>query len=135
MRTKLCFILLILTFPILFFSCVQSKEIESKTLELSIRNIMEMPVIEQIYQDIVYLGEKQKILFITTSDKEVLFSINIRVQAGIKNVSEIKIKTMKKTNGNIAAIVQLPPADFILVDADENSIHQYFIKENGSDIS
>ena len=107
-----------------------------ESLELSVREILELPTYEQIYRDIVYVGEQQKILFITTTDKEVLFSIDIRVQAGIKNAGLITIEiTGINENGTKSAVVHLPAAEVLLVDADEKSIEQYFIKERGGEIS
>lgn len=104
-------------------------------LELSIRNILEMPAYEQIYRDIVYIGEERKVLFITTSDKKVLFSIDIRIQAGIKNAEQISIEVSTDTDGIRTAIVRLPKSEILLADADEKTIEQYFIKEWGGEIS
>ena len=104
-------------------------------LEISIRQMLEMPSCEQIYRDIVYIGEKEKILFFTTTDKEVLFSIDIRIQAGIRNAGLVDIQITENKEGILTAVVSLPKSEILLVDAEENSIEQYFIKERGEQIS
>lgn len=121
----------------LFLTCGPASEaIPAETAELSIRNILEMPAYEQIYHDIVYIGEEQKVLFIKTTDKRVLFSIDIRIQAGIKNAGLININiTGKNSYGRKTAVVSLPGSEILLADADENTIEQYFIKEWGGEIS
>ncbi len=108
----------------------------AEALELSVRNILEIPAYEQIYRDIVYIGEEQKVLFFTTTDKRLLFSVDIKIQAGIRNADNIKIELSGKTgDGQKAARVYVPRSEILLVDADESSIEQYFIKEQGGDIS
>ena len=105
-------------------------------LESAVREILELPTFEQIYRDIVYVGEQQKVLFITTIDKEVLFAIDIRVQAGIRDAGLIDIEiTGKNDDGTRTAEVFLPKSEILLVDADESSIRQYFLKEKGEEIS
>jgi hypothetical protein len=116
--------------------CSKAEPRTADSLELSIRNILEMPTCEQIYRDIIYIGEEQKVLFIKTIDKRLLFSIDIKIQAGIKQTDEIRISLEgDRDNGKTGVIVTMPKAEILLVDADEKSIEQYFIKEWGGDIS
>lgn len=130
-------ILLLITAVLAAAGCAPvEKRIETKNLELSLKNILELPAYEQIYRDIVYVGEQRKVLFFTTSDKEVLFSIDIRVQAGIRNAGLIELEiTGTAEDGRKVAAVSVPRAEILLVDADESSIEQYFIKEKGDVIS
>ena len=125
-----------MTVLLVFSACSQeSGTIPPESLVLSIRNILEMPAYEQIYHDIVYIGEERKVLFITTSDKKVLFSIDIRIQAGIRNAEQISIEVSTDKDGKRKAAVSLPESEILLADADEKTIEQYFIKERGGEIS
>ena len=121
----------------ILLACTNNQPKQSvDSLELSIRNILEMPACEQIYRDIVYIGEEERMLFIKTTDKKVLFSIDIRIQAGIKNAGMIDIHiTDHNEDGTRNASVTLPASEILLADADENTIEQYFIKEWGGEIS
>ncbi|MDC7226439.1 MAG: DUF4230 domain-containing protein [Spirochaetales bacterium] len=124
-------------FLILLFSCGQKPaEYPADELEISVREILELPVYEQVYRDIVYIGEEEKVLFFTTTDKEVLFSVDIRIQAGIKHAEQISISlNAASESGQRTVMVNLPKSEIIFIDADESSIEQYFIKEKGEDIS
>lgn len=137
MKKNLLQILSILAVILIISACSPgTAEAPPESFELSIRNILEMPAYEQIYRDIVYIGEEQKVLFIKTTDKRVLFSIDIRIQAGIKNAGLIDVNiTGEKSDGQKTAIVSLPQAEILLADADEKTIEQYFIKEWGGEIS
>lgn len=135
---KIMLKVLLTIFPLILFSaCGQNTGAAvPDAVELSIRNILEMPAYEQIYHDIVYIGEEQKLFFIKTTDKRVLFSIDIRIQAGIKNAGLIDVKINgKNKEGRKTAAVSLPASEILLADADENTIEQYFIKEWGAEIS
>ncbi len=120
----------------LVLSCDRPDPRTADSLELSIRNILEMPTCEQIYRDIVYIGEQQKVLFIKTIDKRLLFSIDIRIQAGIQETDKIRISLAgADKNGRARAIVTMPKAVVLYADADEKTIEQYFIKEWGGEIA
>lgn len=132
--------------PVIFFllllistltTCENDKGVQPpESMQLAIRNILELPSYEQIYRDIVYIGEEERILFIKTTDKRVLFSIDIRIQAGIKDVNKIVLTlTGKNASGIKTAVIDMPPSEILLVDADEKTIEQYFIKEWGGEIS
>ena len=126
--------------PILLILCLSCSsgpdEPDPGQLELSVRNILELPTYEEVYRDIVFIGEQQKVLFFTTADKRVLFSVDIRIQAGIKNLDDIAIDiTGENDEGTKRAVVYLPKSEVILADADENTIEQYFLKEQGGGIS
>ena len=66
-----------------------------------------------------------------TMHTQVLFSIDIRVQAGI-DFSEGML--VRPNRDGKSVIVRLPQARVLLVDADESSITQYFVKESGGGI-
>jgi hypothetical protein len=99
-------------------------------IETSVRNILELPTYEYIYRDIVYLNEKQTFLFFPLVRKTLLFSIDLRVQAGFDLSKGIDIQPF----GINGLRITLPPASILLIDADEESIHQYFLEEYGDEI-
>ena len=137
MKKTIFKIILSLVLPFILAGCGSPEtELPTEPLELSIRNILEMPAYEQIYRDIVYIGEKERVLFFTTTDKEVLFSVDIMIQAGIKNAGLISIEiTGERDDGTRTAVVSIPESEIILADADEKTIEQYFIREKGEGIS
>ena len=121
---------------LLLAACSRPEHRTAESLELSIRNILEMPTCEQIYRDIVYIGEEQKVLFIKTMDMRLLFSIDIRVQAGIRQTDRIRISLQETPEDEkLRAIVTMPKAEVLYADADETTIEQYFIKEWGGEIA
>jgi hypothetical protein len=66
-------------------------------------------------------------------DKRLLFSIDIRVQAGINLQKGFEIITER---GNRSALyLKLPAPEILLIDAREDTINQYFLKEYGGTIS
>ncbi len=99
-------------------------------IESRIRTILEMPVCEQLYRDIVYVGEEARFLGIRHIDTRLLFSIEIRVQAGIDLLKGVEVRSAS-TGG---MVVLLPEPELLLVDADESSIREYFLKEFGKSI-
>ncbi len=87
---------------------------------------------EYRYREIVYVGEQKSFLFIPTANKEVLFSVEIRVQAGIDLQQPVTIKRDGRNPRKIH--INLPPPAVLLVDVDESTIQQYFVVEQGSRI-
>jgi hypothetical protein len=90
-----------------------------------------MPTFEHVYRDVVFLDRERTFLIFKTVDAEVLFSIDVRVQAGIDLQDGFSVDRKRREG----LTVTLPPAKILLVDADEESIHQYFLKEIGGGIS
>ena len=93
------------------------------------RDLLAIHTMEHVYRDVVYFGEEESFLFIPTVDHRVLFSVNIRVQAGIDLTDGIEV--FRSEDNDSEVFVRLPPAEILLVDADESSIHQYFVRERG----
>jgi hypothetical protein len=110
-------------------ACSRGPAVGDDEITSRIRNILELPTAEYRYKDIVHLGNTKSFLFFTTVDKELLFSVDLRVQAGIDFNDELTIYRDKGDPERI--FVGLPPAKILLVDADEKSIHQYFSREQG----
>ena len=89
--------------------------------------MLELPTYEQLYRDVIFLDRERSFLSIRTSQTQVLFSIDIRVQAGIDFSRGIRLEPDGSDKKSIR--VFLPEAVILLVDADETSIHQFFVKE------
>lgn len=118
---------------LLFFTgCTLVQKTFSPTaIENQIRTILEVPTVEYVYREILYFGKEARFLGIKHMDKRLLFSVNIVLQAGFNLETEIEIK--KTINGGI--LITLPEPEILGIDVDENSIHQFFIKEWGGKIS
>lgn len=113
------------------FGCQRSSDLSDVELENQVRALLELPTFEQIYKDIIYVDENKSFLMFKTVDKRVLFSIDIKVQAGLDFHDGFSVR--KVTRNEVE--VYLPEAKILLVDADESSIHEYFIKEKGDKIT
>lgn len=100
-------------------------------MEGKVRNLAELHTFEQVYRDVVYLGEQRQFLFFRTMDRQLLFSVNIRVRAGI---DLRKGFTVLPGEDRKSVFVELPAPEILLVDADEQSISQYFVRERGGEI-
>lgn len=123
------FPVILLIFALL--ACESNNTPPPDELETHIREILTLPTYEHVYRDIIYVGEEAKFLGITTAEKKLLFSIDVVVQAGIDLSNGIEITPKQKNSVE----VKLPPAEILLIDADENSINQYFVKERGKSVS
>jgi hypothetical protein len=93
-------------------------------VEARMRDLLELRTYEHIYRDVVYYGEKRKVLLVFPVEAEVLFAVDIRVQAGI-DLSQGMTLTRERSDPS-TIYVQLPAAEVLSVDADEQSIHEYF---------
>ena len=96
-------------------------------LERKIRTLLELPTYEQNYREVIYLGEQASFLSIPTRDLQLLFSLDITVEAGLNLKDSLRITP----RGWQQLIITLPEPEVLSIDADENSIQQYFIKEWG----
>ena len=83
------------------------------------RDLLAIHTMEHVYRDVVYFGEEESFLFIPTVDRRVLFSVNIRVQAGIDLTDGIEV--FRSEDNDSEVFVRLPPAEILLVDADEST--------------
>ncbi len=113
-------------------ACNPVSETDLIALEEKVESILELHTFEHIYRDLVYFGEERRLLGITTMNRAVLFSIDIRVTAGMDLSDGMQI-TADRTNRE-RLYVRLPPAEILAVDADESSINEYFIRERGGRI-
>ena len=109
--------------------CAQNA-IPVSSLEARVRRILELPTYEHIYRDVVYFDEERSYVVFKTR-KAVLFSVDISVQAGLDLTKGFEIKR----RGFSRAIAVVPPAEILLIDADESSIQEYFVEERFDAIS
>ena len=112
--------------------CAPQSSVDTVTLEQQLVSILELHTYEHLYRDIVYFGEEKSFLFVRTVDREVLFSVNIKVRAGVDLAEGFRVVQDRDVADRV--YVQLPPAQVLSVDADEQSIHEYFIREQGGRI-
>lgn len=116
---------------ILLSSCTPHQNLSKPVIENQIRGILDLPTIEYVYREIIYVGEEARFFGIKHIDKRLLFSIDLIINAGIDLTKGIEIRDLN--NGSIQII--LPEPEILMIDADEGSIHQFFIKEWGDKIS
>lgn len=113
-------------------SCAAPGEQEMVRMEQRIEALLELHTFEHIYRDLVYFGEERSFLFIKTVDRAVLFSVDLRVRAGIDLSDGVTLTPDRSDPSRI--YVRLPPAEVLSVDADEQTIEEYFIREQGGRI-
>ena len=112
------------------FGCSSDSSIEIARIESRVRMLAELETAESIYRDIVYFGDARSFLFFRTMDRRLLFSVNLHVRAGVDLSEGFQLKPDE--DGGVD--VFLPPARVLMVDADETSIDQYFVREQGGRI-
>ncbi len=105
---------------------------DTVAIQDEITDLLELHTYEHIYRNAVYFGEEKTFLLWRTVNSRVLFSIDIRVRAGLNLEQGFSVTPDRTDSGRV--YVRLPAAEILSVDADETSIHQYFIREQGSDI-
>ena len=128
---KLTLGLRILVIVSLLISCIPQTTTSKPVIENQIRSILELPTIEYIYREIIYIGQEARFLGFKHLDKRLLFSIDLIISAGIDLTKGIEIRNLG--DGDIQII--LPEPEILLIDADESSIHQFFVKEWGDSVS
>jgi hypothetical protein len=112
--------------------CAPDPPFDAIEIRDQLTDLLELHTYEHIYRDVVYFGEEKSFLFVRTVDRRILFSIDIRVRAGVDLQAGIRV-TRDQSNPS-RVYVQLPATEILSVDADEASIHEYFIREQGGRI-
>lgn len=126
-------ILIAISFSLLLGSC-SAVSGEEPPLERRINSLLELHTVEYRYRDIVYFGEQEYLLGIfRTKDRQLLFAVDILVQAGIDLNGEIEL--FRDRERPELAVVRIPAPKILLVDADEGSIEQFFVRERGGSIA
>ncbi|TVQ22808.1 MAG: DUF4230 domain-containing protein [Spirochaetaceae bacterium] len=125
----LCLTLLFLT------SCDRVQDRSNRStirLEEKIVTLLELNTYEHVYRDLVYFGEERSFLFIRTMERATLFSVDIRVRAGVDLSDGVTLRPDRSSPGRIA--VAIPRSKILMVDADESTLREYMIRERGGRI-
>jgi len=110
---------------------------ELRAVERQIEDVLTVHTFEHSYRSIVYFGEQRRFLFMDTMDRQVLFGIDVRVLAGINLSEGIVIRRAapaRRAQDVERLFVTLPPARIMLVDAQEESITEYFETDRGGGV-
>jgi hypothetical protein len=121
-----------LLFILLCSGCSRVEQLDHYSIEQRIRTLLRLHTAESIYRDLVYFGEEKTVLIFRTMDRQLLFSADIRVTAGIEFTEPIDVTLDPDRPEHIS--VTLPPARILEVDLDEESLVQYFIRQRGGRI-
>jgi hypothetical protein len=130
--SRLPAVLAIVLVPLIFLGCSEEPDVDLPDLERRVSDVLRLHSYEHVYRDIVYFGEERSFLFFKTMDRRLLFSVDIVVQAGID--LEQGIELWRDEDNPQRILVQLPPAEILLVDADEATIDQYFSRDRGGEV-
>jgi hypothetical protein len=130
MKKKLPIALAALISLSLLPGCSAPRRVDLARIEAQLTGLLELPTLEYVYRDVIYLGKTKSFLFFTTVDKRLLFSLDLRVQAGLDLTQGLKLTPA----GDQAVELRLPPAKILSIDADEASIREFFILEKGEKI-
>ncbi|MCK5200824.1 MAG: DUF4230 domain-containing protein, partial [Spirochaetales bacterium] len=87
-------------------SCMAQTTTSKPVIENQIRGILELPTIEYIYREVIYVGQEARFLGFKHIDKRLLFSIDLIISAGIDLTKGIEIRNI--TNGGIQIILPEP---------------------------
>ena len=121
----------ILLCTLLVTGCAQTQRQELDTVARRIRSILEIPAYEYVYREIIYLGKEATFLGFRTQDQRLLFAVDMRVQAGVRLPDSLELRPA----GLHGVEVRLPAPEILVVDADEESITQFFLLERGGAIT
>src|SRR6056297_3335694 len=99
-------------------------------VERQIRSVLELPSYEYLYRDIIYIADQAQFLGFRHKDTQLLFAVDVRLQAGVNLQKGVQVTPISARGLSIS----LPAAEILLIDADENTITQYFKKEFGGQI-
>ena len=108
-----------------------SSRIQATVVERHIKAVLELPTYEYVYRDIIYIADQAEFLGFRHKDKQLLFAVDVHLQAGI----DLKKGVRVRTTGSQGLTINLPAPEILIIDADENTITQYFKKEFGGTIS
>jgi hypothetical protein len=132
MRPRLALPGLLLVALLTTFGCGGSSRITISEVENQVRNLLQLHTYEHVYRDVVYFGEERSFWFIQTVDRQLLFSVNIVVRAGLDLTDGVTITRDAENPSRV--YVALPEARILLIDADEQSIEQFLVREQGGRI-
>ncbi len=116
----------------LLASCVDPP-VSTARIEAGVRQLLELRTSEQIYRAVGYISQERSVLIFKTVDRQVLYAVNIRIDAGIDLSDGLRVSAIP--GGRERLQVSLPAAKILGADADETSIRQYFSHEKGGAVS
>ncbi len=127
---------------LLVFVCGSCRISERKSvpsrdeIQRRVSAVLELPTYEYIYRDIVYIAEQASFLGIRHRDTQLLFAVDVRLQAGIDLQKGFSVRPLSGRPLSVRGVeISLPEPDILLIDADESSIRQYFKREFGGEIN
>jgi len=120
-------IALLTVFLAIGVSCQQKPDMREigADIESRVQTLQNLVSAEYLYRNVVYVDRQRRVLGVAAGSNEVLFSIAIRVQAGIDLSNGFSVDVSDEER----IFVTLPEPEVILVDADEQSIEEYFSAE------
>lgn len=118
----------LLILPLLLTTCNTSRL--TPELSESVLKAAKISTVEHVYRDIIFVKEQKRFLGIPVSRKEVLFSVDIRIKAGVR----LDERFVEQARGK-SVVLKLPVAEILSVDADEKSIQEYYHKHFGTRVS
>lgn len=121
--------IVILPILIFLFSCGPFSQVDRVQEELA--SLLEMPLYEMIFHEIVYLEEDSRFLLFFGGYKSTLFSIDFSVIAGM-DMQESPPSVILRGN---KIFIELGTPKILSVDAKEESIHMYYMAEEKSSFS
>ena len=131
---SLPFFLITLVLVILVSGCEPGKPLgipSEEEIGRSISTILELPTYEYVYRDVIYIADQASFLGIRHRDTQLLFAVDVKIQAGINLQRGFSVEPVSQGGLHIT----LPAPEILIVDADEATIHQYFKKEFGGEIN
>ena len=130
MNPKACTTILLLLAAL--SACTQPRPaVDVDSLSSQVRALLELPTVEHLYREVVYIDENRSFLVFRTGTKRLLFSLELRVQAGIDLQNGF---TVVPVDENTVAVV-IPEPTILEVDALEETIRQYIVEERGENIT
>jgi hypothetical protein len=79
------------------------------------------------YRDIVFFERETRLLGIPSGSQEILFAVEMRIHAGVNLARGFAVEMDPADPARV--YITLPAAEVLRVDADEQSIRQYLIRE------
>lgn len=112
-------------FFLLMLSC--SRETYPSSIQTQLEALFEMPTVEMVFRDVVYHRSNQTALGVMSYDfRETLFRVLVRIQAGF----DLSSPTFSIAREGDRIIIHLPEPKILMADADDESLHEYFSRDN-----
>jgi hypothetical protein len=114
-----------LLFVFLLIACTPG--MDPSEVQHRIQSLFELPTVEMVFRDVIYHKSHQQVFGVVNYDfRETLFRVSIRIQAGF-DLSSPKFAVVRDQQ---RVTIKLPPPTILLVDADDESLYEYFARDN-----